>query len=261
QTAQNTAANKAALAGATTVTNGSDDALLGHFVDAALGCTPFTATDTTSPNGTDSSQALNVLSARQGQQATPALLPVNDPQLMVAGQFSIGKTNTFRMLNDQPLLAAGTNTNQNASTYCQNMVNIQPAKLQGDSAKETGFASPVPATGNNLATFMGARLAASFTNLNCQNFGLTNPVTVTTDGNGVATAVTYNTAQQTATATGAAPTAGAAPTTGATTGATPTTGATASAAPTAGAGKMKGGGSNQRVPRGRRGHHQNAAGM
>src|SRR6185437_13384999 len=177
QTAQNTAANKAALAGATTVTNGSDDALLGHFVDAALGCTPFTATDTTSPNGTDSSQALNVLSARQGQQATPALLPVNDPQLMVAGQFSIGKTNAYRTLNDQPPLAAGTSTNQNAATYCQNLVNLQPAKLQGDSAKEAGFASPVPATGNNLATFMGARLAASFTNLNCQNFGLTNPVT------------------------------------------------------------------------------------
>jgi len=43
----------------------------------------------------------------------------------------------------------------------------------------------------------------SFTNLNCQNFGLTNPVTVTLDGNGVATAATFNTAQQTATNTGA----------------------------------------------------------
>ena len=28
----------------------------------------------------------------------------------------------------------------------------------------------------------------SFTNLNCENFGLTNPVTATLDGNGVATA-------------------------------------------------------------------------
>jgi len=43
----------------------------------------------------------------------------------------------------------------------------------------------------------------SFTNLNCQNFGLTNPVTVTLDGNGAATAATFNTAQQTATNTGA----------------------------------------------------------
>jgi hypothetical protein len=39
----------------------------------------------------------------------------------------------------------------------------------------------------------------SFTNLNCQNFGLTNPVTVTLDGNGAATAATFNTTQQTAT--------------------------------------------------------------
>jgi hypothetical protein len=235
QTAQNTAANKNAMGGASTVTNGSDNALLGHFVDAALGCTPFTAPDSTSPNGTDSSQALNSLSARQGQRTTPALLPVNDPQLMVAGQFSIGKTNAFRMMSDQPLLAANTNKDQNAATYCQNMVNIQPAKLQLDSAKETGFASPVPATGNNLANFMGARLAGSFDNLNCGNFGLKNPVTVTTDGNGVATAVTYNTAQQKATVPGGAPANG----------------------PGAG----NGGGTNTKVPVGRRHHHQNGAGM
>ena len=67
-----------------------------------------------------------------------------------------------------------------------------------DQTLESGFASPVPALGSNLATFMGARLSASFGNLNCQNFGLKNPVTLTLNGNGVATAVTYNTTQQTA---------------------------------------------------------------
>jgi hypothetical protein len=41
----------------------------------------------------------------------------------------------------------------------------------------------------------------SFTNLGCQNFGLTDPVTVTLDGNGVATAATFNTTQQKATST------------------------------------------------------------
>ena len=51
---------------------------------------------------------------------------------------------------------------------------------------------------------MANRLNMSFTNLNCQNFGLTNPVTVTLDGNGVAIAATFNTTQQTATATTAA---------------------------------------------------------
>ena len=229
QTAQNTAANKNAMGGAMSLANGSDDGLLAHFVDPATGCKPFVTTDTTSPNGTDSSQALNALSARQAQQGTRALLPVNDPQLLVGGQFSIGKTNTYRMLTDQPLLSPRTNKNQNAATYCQNMVNLQPAKLQLDAAAEAGFTSPVPAVGSNLATFLGARLSASFTNMNCQNFGLTNPVTVTMDGNGVATAVTFSTAQQTAKLP-------------------------------AGASSGKGG-YNRMVPVGRTGHKENAAGM
>lgn len=49
---------------------------------------------------------------------------------------------------------------------------------------------------------MGARLSGSFANMNCQNFGLKDPTTVTTDGNGVATAVTYNTTAQQATVQG-----------------------------------------------------------
>ncbi|HXP53537.1 MAG TPA: hypothetical protein VN847_01215, partial [Streptosporangiaceae bacterium] len=52
--------------------------------------------------------------------------------------------------------------------------------------------------------FMANRLNMSFTNLNCQNFGLTNPVTVTLDGNGAAVAATINTTQQKATNQGAA---------------------------------------------------------
>ena len=234
QTAQDSAANKNAMDGATVITNGSDDGLLAHFVDPTMGCAPFTASDATSPNGTDSSQALNSLSARQDQRTNRALLPVNDPQLLVAGQFSIGKTNAYRALTDQPLLSRFTNKNQNAATYCQDMANIQPAKLQLDAAKEAGFTSPVPATGDNLATFMGARLAASFTNMSCQDFGLTDPVTVTTDGNGVATAVTYNTAQQQATIPGGN-----------------------------GRGHGRGGrgGYNRSVPQGRHGHKENGAGM
>jgi hypothetical protein len=231
QTAQDTAANKSAQAGATVITNGSDDALLGHFLDPALGCTPFTAPDATSPTGTDGSQALNALSARQNQHGAIALLPVNDPQLLVGGQFSIGKTNAYRMAADQPLLPATANKNQNAALYCQNMLNTQSAKLQLDASQESGFASPVPSVGDNLSTLMGARLAASFGNLNCQNFGLTNPVTVTTDGNGVATAVTFSTTQQRASVPGGMPAGG------------------------------TGGGFNSQVPSGRTGHRQNAAGM
>jgi hypothetical protein len=201
QTAQATAANKANAAAATIESNGSDNGLLNNFVDVALGCTPFTAPNPTNPNGTSGSQAMDELSARANQKGTIALLPVNDPQLLVGGQFSLGKTNAYRIETDQrPLF---TSAQQNAARYCQNMVNIQTPRLKLDAAMETGTASPVPALGKNLANFLAARESGSFGNLNCQNFGLTNPVTLTVDGNGVATAATFNTAQQTAKVTGA----------------------------------------------------------
>ena len=204
QTAQDTAANATALAGATTLVNGSDDKLLAAFLDPANGCTPFTAPDITDPAGSSGSQALNELSARVNQQGTIAVVPPNDEMTLVNGAFSIAKTNVYRSLVDQPLLAANTNATQVAADYCQNMVNIAPARNQLDMARELNFASPVPAIGNNLATFMGDRLATSFTVLGCANFGLTDPVAVTVDGNQVATAVTYNLTQQKAAAPAAA---------------------------------------------------------
>jgi len=198
QTAQATAANQASLPGDTTESNGSDHGLLDKFVDPALGCTPFTAPNPTNPNGASASQALNELSARQNQRGMIALLPVNDPQLLVNGKFSIGKTNTFRMETDQRLLPFNTNATRNAAKYCQDMVNIATPRLKLDADLEVGSASPVPDLGNNLANFMAARLSASFENLNCKNYGLTNPVTLTLDGNGVATGATFNTTPQTA---------------------------------------------------------------
>ena len=90
------------------------------------------------------------------------------------------------------------------------MINIATARLKLDAPMETGTASPVPDLGNNLATFLAARLSGSFDNLNCKNYGLTNPVTLTTDANGVATAATFNTTPQKATNTGGAGTAAAA---------------------------------------------------
>jgi hypothetical protein len=196
QAAQATAANTAAMTGATLEQNGSDNGLLDKFVDVALGCTPFTAPNPTNPNGSSSSQALNELSARVNQKGTIALLPVNNPQLLVGGQFSVSKTNLYRAETDQSPLGFGASLDRNAARYCQNMINIATPRLKLDAAMEAGTASPVPALGNNLATFLAARLAGSFANLNCKNFGLTNPITLTTDANGVATAATYNTTPQ-----------------------------------------------------------------
>jgi hypothetical protein len=204
-TAQASPANVAALPGDTILTNGSDDALLAAFVDPANGCTPFTAPDATNPNGSAPSQALNELSARVNQQGVIALVPTNDEMTLVGGNMSVAKTNVYRSLVDQPLLPRFTNAATVAASYCQNLVNIQPARSNLDLAKETAFGSPVPTVGNSLATFLGNRLAMSFTNLNCGNFGLNNPATPTLDGNGVATAIAYALTQQAA--TGAATTA------------------------------------------------------
>ena len=196
QTAQNTTANAGALAGAQTLVNGSDDKLLAAFVDPATGCTPFTAPDTTDPAGTSGSQALNELSAMVNQNGTIAVVPPNDEMTLVNGAYSIAKTNVYRSLVDQPLLPGNTDAAQVAMAYCQNMTNIAPARNQLDATREAGTGSPVPAVGNNLATFLGNRLAMSFANLGCNNFGLTVPAKVTVDGNQVATAVTYSLAQQ-----------------------------------------------------------------
>ena len=86
QTAQNTAANAAAIAGATTLVNGSDDKLLAAFLDPANGCTAFSAPDTTATGGTSGSQALNELSARVNQQGTIAVVPPNDEMTLVGSR-------------------------------------------------------------------------------------------------------------------------------------------------------------------------------
>ena len=224
QIAQDTAANTAALTGATTLVNGSDDKLLAAFVDPATGCTPFTAPDITDPAGSSASQALNELSAKVNQQGVIAVVPPNDEMTLVGGAYSIAKTNVYRSLVDQPLLPANTNATQVAMAYCQNMTNIAPARNQLDMTREAGVGSPVPAVGNTLATFLGNRLAMSFANLGCNNFGLTVPVNVTVDGNQVATAVAYTVAQQKAALPAAAGASASASATGTGTGTTTTTG-------------------------------------
>jgi hypothetical protein len=246
QTEQNTAANANAGTGTTTLlSNGSDDALLSLFVDPANGCTPFTVPDTTNAAGTSPSQALNELSARVNQTGTIAVVPPNDEMTLVNSAFSIAKTNVYRSLVDQPLLAGNTDPNAVAAAYCQNMVNIAPAHNQLDLAKDTNFTSPVASVGTNLASFLGARLAASFGVLGCAKFGLTDPVSATVNGAGVATAVTYNLAQQKATTAAAA---------GAGTGGT----ATPTASPTT----QPGSGVPWSVaPPRRHRHHQNGTGM
>ena len=206
-TAQDNAANQAALPGAIVITNGSDNALLDNFVLPALGCTPFTAPDLSANGAPGTSQTLDELSAAHNQRAPIALVPENDPMTLVNGQTSKWKTDLYRIGVGQPLVEGGNRLpfgqsregGQQADTpanYCASMLNAQTAFIAANAGRFANVASPVPGTGNSLFTFLAARLSASFTNLGCANFGLRNTVNVTTDGNGVATAATFNLAKQ-----------------------------------------------------------------
>jgi len=203
QTAQDTAANAAAMAASTPINNGSDNLLLDAFIDPAVGCTPFEAPDVTGGGATSTtmttSQTLNELSAAANQQAPIALVPENDPMTLVTCcQMSPTKTNLYRVGVDQPVISAAQ-TDDTPAMYCANMLNVESKFIVDERANLINKTSPVPATGNNLFTFMAARLSASFTNLGCANFGLMNTVSLTLDGNGVAIAANVQVKTQTPT--------------------------------------------------------------
>ena len=199
QTAQDTTANAANLAGSQKLVNGSDNALIDDFMDPTLGCTPFMAPDLGNNNTPATSQALDELLAARNQPRVAALVPENDEMALDAnGQLDPAKTNLYRAEVGQAPISAQNNRNDSPVMYCQNLVNIQTPFLAANQALLATGATPVPAVGENLFTFLANRLLMSFTNLGCQNFGLTNPVTVVLDGAGAAMSATLNTTPQTA---------------------------------------------------------------
>lgn len=186
-TAQNTSANAARLLGAAVLSNPSDNALLDSFIDPALGCVPWSVRDLTG-GGTSTSLALDEIQANTFQAAPTALVPLNDPMATVSGNFSTTKTNLYRMGVDQAALPAG----QSPKLYCQDMDSIQAARLELDLNRFANAASPDPAAATSLLTFLGDRLNASFRNLGCARFGLTDPISSeTTDDAGAVSAVTF----------------------------------------------------------------------
>jgi hypothetical protein len=141
--------------------------LVDDFIDPALGCQPFTAPGLGDKNMRATSRALDELLAAANEPKLAAVLPR-------AGQ---------------PGLAA----------YCQNLVNLQAPFLAANSGVLATAATPVPAAGTNLFTFLASRLSASFSGLGCRQFGLTDPVTVVRDQAGAATSARFDTTPQQAT--------------------------------------------------------------
>ncbi|MBR7827075.1 hypothetical protein KDK95_12225 [Actinospica sp. MGRD01-02] len=192
QTAQNNAANMATLTGATTLANPSDNALLDVFVDPALHCTPWTAPNLGNGGAAATSIALDEIQANAFPANPTALVPENDPMALVNGAFSSQKTNLYRAGVDQSALPAGVSP----AVYCGDMDSIQSARLQQDVNLLINQTSPSAAAASNLFTFLAMRLQQSFGNLNCQNFGLANPVSsLATNGAGVVVGAVF--AQQT----------------------------------------------------------------
>jgi hypothetical protein len=202
QTAQDNQANEGALPGAQKINNGSDNLLLDAFVDPALGCRAMEAPDLSQGGAAGTSQALDELQAARSQGAPVALIPENDEMVLVNDKFSITKTNLYRAEVGQPAVSRTNNRTSSPASYCQNMINVQAPFIAANQALLTGQPTPVPGTGDNLYTFMANRLGMSFTNLNCQDFRLHDPVSVTLDGDGAAIAATIDTTRQQATGHG-----------------------------------------------------------
>jgi len=203
QTAQDTTSNAGNLAGSTLLLNGSDNTLLDLFMDPVLGCTPFQAPDLANNDQPTSSQALDELLAAKNQPRIPGLVPENDEMVLNNnGQMDVAKTNLYREEVGQAPVDGQNNETSSPEMFCQNMINIQTPFLAANQALLATGQAPVTGVGDNLFTFLANRLSMSFTNLGCQNFGFTNPVTVTLDGAGAAVAATFNTTPQTAGGTG-----------------------------------------------------------
>ena len=199
QTAQDNTANAARMPGAQVLVNGSDNALIDDFLDPALGCTPFMAPDLGNHGVMATSQALDELLAARNQSADPALVPENDEMVLgLGGSLDAAKTDLYRAEIGQAPVDSQTDASSSPQMFCQNMVNIQTPFIAANEKIFAAWPSPVPTVGDTLFTFLANRLASSFDNLNCANFGLHQTVTVVVNGAGAATQATLSDDPETA---------------------------------------------------------------
>jgi len=197
QTAQDNAVNRARMPGASVLVNGSDNALIDDFLDPALGCTPFMAPDLGNKGALTTSQALDELLAARNQPKNAALVPENDEMVLDnGGSWDQAKTDLYRSEIGQAPVDGQTDASSSPQMFCQNLIDIQGPFIAANENLLAAGPSPVPTVGDTLFTFLANRLASSFDNLNCTNFGLAQPVSVVNNGAGAATEATINTAPQ-----------------------------------------------------------------
>jgi hypothetical protein len=179
--------------------NASDNRLLAVALDGALGCTPLLAPDLANPGQMTTALPLNELQAAAQQAAPIALVPLGDPMTLVNNNPNAAKTNLYRMGVDQP--SVGVSDGGNTPTYCNNLLNVAPQRLETDAPVTGAANSPDPAAANSLFTFLAQRFQTTFegplgTGLQCAvaNRG---PVQAQKDANGVAISATITVNGQT----------------------------------------------------------------
>jgi hypothetical protein len=160
QTAQNTAANRAALAGAVVAKNGSDNRLVSLLVDPAIGCHPWKIPDLADNGNPVPTLVTDELQAA-AYQSNQAVIPAGDPMV---GPNNLTMVNLYRLNVNQPRAASLADAVDSA--YCQNMSENAPPWF--NYYKVQFSASVSPAAGVNLYDFLVARFAASLVLLGCK---------------------------------------------------------------------------------------------
>jgi hypothetical protein len=195
--AQYSAKNVAALKGAVTLGNPSDNRLMDVFLDGAMSCKPFMAPDLGNPGQMVPAQALNELQARMEQTTPVAFIPGGDPMGQFAGNDDRAKVNEYRRAVDQP--AADSYEDIDTGRYCRQMLRIAPQRLLNNKKVLSAFYSPDTGAATNLYNFMGQRFVASYQILNCQALvNIDAPISVTMNADGVTNSTTINQAAVTA---------------------------------------------------------------
>jgi hypothetical protein len=193
RTAQNTQTATKQLRGKapTVVANGSDNLLLDHFVDPALGCTPFTAPDLANNGFAASSLGLNELQAAAAQAAPVAFVPLNDPMVLNNdGTQNDQKTDLYRAGVDQPPLAQVPGS---PAQYCQNLRTLGVTRVKLDRTLTDTTVSPDTGAASNLFAFLAMRLQQSYTNLGCRDLlNMRNPVHLKLNGAGLVVDATFD---------------------------------------------------------------------
>ena len=198
QTTQNNATYRGYIAGATLLHDNSANAVLDQYLDPIFGCTPFEVPDLSNANVPTFSEVLDEIAAGAYQPKTAALVPENDKAVMDGGKSDPAKTDLYREELGQAPISSQSDKTSGPAMYCQNLIDIQTPFLAANRKLLATVQSPVAATADNLLTFLANDLSASFTTLGCQQFRLTNPVTLKRNSAGVAITATFDTAVQTA---------------------------------------------------------------